>query len=119
MGSWRFIGSFVMIIWVAVNTLLLGSRPFDPYPYILLNLFLSMLAELLHAGRTAGSNPPHRSQTARRHQRGMAQHDFDTNVASKSEIDRLLQLGEHKQMLAELHLLIQRLPTTPTLDENP
>jgi uncharacterized membrane protein len=32
MASWRFIGSFVMTIWVVVNTHSLGSRPFDPYP---------------------------------------------------------------------------------------
>jgi len=37
-----------MIMWALVNTLfiehVLGHKPFDPYPYILLNLFLSMLA---------------------------------------------------------------------------
>jgi CRP/FNR family cyclic AMP-dependent transcriptional regulator len=43
-GSWRFIGSFCggMIVYVALNLIL--PRPWDPYPYILLNLFLSMLA---------------------------------------------------------------------------
>jgi CRP/FNR family transcriptional regulator, cyclic AMP receptor protein len=50
-GSWRFIGSFgaILVFWVLINTvLLLGRRsePFDPYPFILLNLFLSMLAAL-------------------------------------------------------------------------
>jgi len=50
MGSWPFVFGFfaVMAIWVATNTLLiervLHHRAFDPYPYILLNLFLSMLA---------------------------------------------------------------------------
>jgi len=50
MGSWPFVFSFfaVMIAWAIVNTLLLQRvvhhRAFDPYPYILLNLFLSMLA---------------------------------------------------------------------------
>jgi uncharacterized membrane protein len=50
MGSWAFVGTFfgIMAGWVVVNTLLLakvlGDKPFDPYPYILLNLFLSMLA---------------------------------------------------------------------------
>jgi uncharacterized membrane protein len=50
MGSWPFVFGFftVMIIWVVVNTLLLQRalhhKAFDPYPYILLNLFLSMLA---------------------------------------------------------------------------
>jgi uncharacterized membrane protein len=50
MGSWPFVFSFfaVMIVWALVNTLLLERlvhhKPFDAYPYILLNLFLSMLA---------------------------------------------------------------------------
>ena len=51
MGSWPFVFSFfaVMGTWVIVNSLLLVHivhvhKSFDPYPYILLNLFLSMLA---------------------------------------------------------------------------
>jgi uncharacterized membrane protein len=50
MGSWPFVFSFfaVMIAWALVNTILfehiLHHKAFDPYPYILLNLFLSMLA---------------------------------------------------------------------------
>jgi uncharacterized membrane protein len=50
MGSWGFVFGFfaVMIAWAAVNTGLLEHvfhhKAFDPYPYILLNLFLSMMA---------------------------------------------------------------------------
>ncbi len=48
MGSWPFVFAFfaVMIIWAVVNGVLHvgGSKGFDPYPFILLNLFLSMLA---------------------------------------------------------------------------
>jgi uncharacterized membrane protein len=50
MGSWPFVFMFfvVMIVWALTNTLLiqhvLHDKAFDPYPYILLNLFLSMLA---------------------------------------------------------------------------
>ena len=50
MGSWPFVFSFfgVMAGWVILNTVvlarLLDHQAFDPYPYILLNLFLSMLA---------------------------------------------------------------------------
>ncbi|HEY5093423.1 MAG TPA: DUF1003 domain-containing protein [Acidimicrobiales bacterium] len=50
MGSWPFVFSFfaVMILWAAINTFFLQRvihhKAFDPYPYILLNLFLSMLA---------------------------------------------------------------------------
>jgi len=50
MGSWTFVFSLfaVMILWAGVNTWLLERvlhhKAFDPYPYILLNLFLSMMA---------------------------------------------------------------------------
>lgn len=50
MGSWPFVFGFfaVMIAWAIVNTVVLQRvvhhKAFDPYPYILLNLFLSMLA---------------------------------------------------------------------------
>lgn len=50
MGSWPFVFTFfaVMILWALVNTYfiehILHHKAFDPYPYILLNLFLSMLA---------------------------------------------------------------------------
>jgi uncharacterized membrane protein len=50
MGSWPFVFGFfaVMIAWALVNSLLfehiLHHKAFDPYPYILLNLFLSMMA---------------------------------------------------------------------------
>jgi uncharacterized membrane protein len=50
MGSWPFVFGFftVMILWAIVNSVALagahGKHGFDPYPYILLNLFLSMLA---------------------------------------------------------------------------
>jgi uncharacterized membrane protein len=50
-GSWKFIGSFVafMVGWVLLNLFLLphlSKHPWDDYPFILLNLFLSMLAAL-------------------------------------------------------------------------
>jgi len=47
-GSWTFIifFGFILLCWAALNTILLHDKGFDPYPYILLNLFLSMLASL-------------------------------------------------------------------------
>ena len=49
-GSWTFITIFigVLIAWVAVNTVsfLPYAQTFDPYPYIFLNLILSMVAAL-------------------------------------------------------------------------
>ena len=51
MGSWTFVFCFfgIMILWAVANSVFYlggsnGKHGFDPYPYILLNLFLSMLA---------------------------------------------------------------------------
>lgn len=47
-GSWTFISLFllVLIAWMVINTMLVLFRVFDPYPFILLNLFLSCVAAL-------------------------------------------------------------------------
>jgi uncharacterized membrane protein len=47
-GSWGFIVGFgvFLAIWVALNAVLLVERAFDPYPFVFLNLLLSMLAAL-------------------------------------------------------------------------
>lgn len=42
-GSWRFI---IFFLFIAINAYVLLSRPFDPYPFILLNLILSCLAAI-------------------------------------------------------------------------
>jgi uncharacterized membrane protein len=47
-GSWSFILCFaaVLLVWIAVNSIAVFRQPFDPYPYILLNLVLSCLAAM-------------------------------------------------------------------------
>lgn len=47
-GSWTFILFFagVLVVWITINSLAMLGRPFDPYPFILLNLVLSCLAAL-------------------------------------------------------------------------
>jgi CRP/FNR family transcriptional regulator, cyclic AMP receptor protein len=47
-GSWTFIITFgvILVIYASLNTILLRQVAWDPYPFILLNLFLSMLAAL-------------------------------------------------------------------------
>jgi uncharacterized membrane protein len=47
-GSWTFIGAFslVLVVWIGLNAAAFLIRPFDPYPYILLNLILSCLAAI-------------------------------------------------------------------------
>jgi uncharacterized membrane protein len=62
-GSWTFISLFaaVMVVWIFLNSLILiryGSKTFDPYPYILLNLFLSMLAAIQAPDNPDVSKPP-------------------------------------------------------------
>ena len=61
MGSWPFVFGFfaVMIIWAIINSGFYlggthGKHGFDPYPYILLNLFLSMLAGVQAAASSPG-----------------------------------------------------------------
>ena len=62
MGSWPFVFGFfaVMILWAVANSIFYlggshGRHGFDPYPYILLNLFLSMLAGVQAADASASS----------------------------------------------------------------
>ncbi|MDJ0355339.1 DUF1003 domain-containing protein [Paenarthrobacter sp. PH39-S1] len=87
MGSWPFIAAFIiaMVLWAAVNSIVLVNNSWDPYPYILLNLFLSMLAGLQGAILLISA----KRQGAISSAMAMAKHDYDTNVAAKVEIDRL------------------------------
>ncbi len=47
-GSWGFIIGFLCVlgIWICINGWVLMTKPFDPYPFILLNLILSCIAAL-------------------------------------------------------------------------
>ncbi|MFH1405706.1 MAG: DUF1003 domain-containing protein [Nanoarchaeota archaeon] len=47
-GSWTFIIFFMttLVIWILINSWFLMKKPFDPYPFILLNLLLSCLAAI-------------------------------------------------------------------------
>lgn len=105
MGSWPFIGAFIvaMILWAAVNSVALNNQSWDPYPYILLNLFLSMLAGLQGAILLIAAKRQDAISSV------MAQSDYDTNLAAKSEIERLLKLSEeHKEMIESLHALMRQ-----------
>lgn len=85
-GSWTFIMIFIvfLVAWAAVNSLLLGrDRAFDPYPYILLNLFLSMLASLQAPIILMSQN----RQAAR--DRQAAAHDYEVNLKAEIEIRHL------------------------------
>ncbi len=47
-GSWEFIIFFfiILIVWIIINSINLMASPFDPYPFILMNLILSCIAAL-------------------------------------------------------------------------
>ena len=87
-GSWQFIiiQSVIFAIWVVVNTLwLFQAYQFDPYPFILFNLFMSAEAAYSSPLILMSQN----RQTER--DRVQAQHDYDTNVAAKDEIETVLR----------------------------
>jgi uncharacterized membrane protein len=71
-----------MLVWVALNALLLMGRgaTFDPYPYILLNLFLSMLAAIQAPIILMSQN-----RQSEKDRRG-AEHDYEVNLKAELEI---------------------------------
>lgn len=95
-GSWLFIGIFasIMLVWVILNSFILVNynKTFDPYPYILLNLFLSMLAAIQAPIILMSQN----RQAYR--DRINAEHDYEVNL--KAEIEIML-LHEKMDLLRE------------------
>ena len=83
-GSWTFIIIFagILLSWVLLNTFLLARRgdSFDPYPYILLNLFLSMLAAVQAPIILMSQN----RQSIK--DRLDAAHDYEVNLKAELEI---------------------------------
>jgi uncharacterized membrane protein len=100
-GSWRFIISFVFIlfIWIALNSTLLIVRPFDPYPFILLNLVLSCIAALQAPIIMMSQNRQEAKDRLR------AEHDYEVNLKSEILIEevlkRLSRLEANQQELME------------------
>jgi uncharacterized membrane protein len=80
-GSWTFLIIFasILVAWVALN-LLMAANAFDPYPYILLNLFLSMLASIQAPIIMMSQN----RQSAK--DRVQATHDYEVNLKAEIEI---------------------------------
>jgi len=82
-GSWTFIITFglVLLAWVVTNSVILAKRGnWDPYPYILLNLFLSMLAALQAPVIMMSQN--RQAEKDRLH----AQQDYEINLMAEFEI---------------------------------
>lgn len=107
-GSWRFIFIFfgVMAIWIIANSVSLLWKPFDPYPFILFNLILSMLAAIQAPIIMMSQN----RQEAR--DRLRAENDYQVNLKAEIEVrvlsEKMDQLLYHQwQRLLE----IQRMQT--------
>ncbi|MFB9241567.1 DUF1003 domain-containing protein [Massilia antarctica] len=115
-GSWTFIMLFALVLvsWVVLNSFLLtrvGAKPFDPYPYILLNLFLSMLASIQAPVILMSQNRQGEID------RLNAQNDYEINLKAELEImalhEKMDALKMHKitemqhEQLRLLHALCQ------------
>ena len=83
-GSWRFVGLFAAAVagWMVVNAVLLARQgsTFDAYPYILLNLFLSMLAAIQAPVILMSQNRQAQKD------RLSAAHDYEVNLKAELEI---------------------------------
>ena len=91
-GSWTFIILFAIVLcgWVLINSWLLsrnGAKGFDPYPYILLNLFLSMLASIQAPVILMSQNRQGEKD------RLDARNDYEINLKAELEI-----MGLHEKM---------------------
>ena len=96
-GSWKFVTSFavVLIVYTAINRLI--SRPWDPYPFILLNLFLSMLAAVQAPIIMMSQNRQDTKDRLR------SELDYRVNLKAELEIgELLLRLGKIEQRMADL-----------------
>jgi uncharacterized membrane protein len=83
-GSWTFILGFgaVLVIWVSLNSLALLHH-WDAYPYILLNLMLSMLAAIQAPVILMSQNREESRDRIR------AEHDYEVNLKAELEIEDL------------------------------
>jgi uncharacterized membrane protein len=115
MGSWAFVAVFVaiMISWAVANSVFRlagsdGKHGFDPYPYILLNLFLSMLAGLQGAILLIAAKRS--DQIASQ----LAEHDFETDTKAAERIETLHQrladmAAGNRSLLEQNNEILQRL----------
>jgi uncharacterized membrane protein len=93
-GSWRFILSFaaVLVIWIAINVVI--KTPFDPFPFILLNLVLSCLAAIQAPIIMMSQNRQEHRDRLR------AEEDYKVNLKAELEIRALIakidQLRQHQ-----------------------
>ncbi len=95
-GSWGFIVSFLALcaLWIFANAVLLVERAWDPYPFILLNLLLSLVAGIQGPVIMMSQNRQEAKDRLR------AQHDYEVNLKAEIEIGQMhekLDLFREKQ----------------------
>ena len=90
-GSWTFIMSFFsfILIWIIVNIWMLATRPFDPFPFILLNLILSCLASIQAPIIMMSQNRQEQKDRQR------AEHDYKINLKAELEIKLISEKIDH------------------------
>lgn len=90
-GSWRFILIFFsfLLLWMIINVIFLSTQPFDPYPFILLNLILSCLAAIQAPIIMMSQN----RKEAKDRQR--SEHDYKVNLKAELEIRLLHEKIDH------------------------
>jgi uncharacterized membrane protein len=112
-GSWGFILTFlgVMAAWMVLNVVILTRRPFDPYPFILLNLVLSCLAAL--QAPVIMMSQKRQESRDRLH----SEHDYQVNLKAELEIRQLHQKFDHLLSHQWERLLEMQKVQTELLDE--
>jgi uncharacterized membrane protein len=90
-GSWTFIIIFLAILftWIAINSLAMLFAPFDPYPYILMNLILSCIAAIQAPIIMMSQNRQETKDRAR------AENDYQVNLKAEIEIRTLHEKMDH------------------------
>jgi len=90
-GSWRFLIIFgaLLLVWIALNSIMLLKKPFDPYPFILLNLILSCLAAVQAPVIMMSQNRQESKDRLR------SQHDYRVNLKAELEIRQLHDKIDH------------------------
>jgi uncharacterized membrane protein len=84
-GSWGFIGFFFLflVLWIGINSVQFLFKPFDHYPYILLNLMLSCLAAIQAPVIMMSQNRQEAKDRLR------SEHDYEVNLKAELEIQGL------------------------------
>lgn len=90
-GSWTFIITFFsfIIVWMIINIWFLAAKPFDPYPFILLNLILSCLAAIQAPIIMMSQNRQEQKDRQR------SEHDYKINLKAELEIKLLSEKMDH------------------------